>query len=367
MPEINDIMSQLQQFDWESFLSILRPIIITYITPKAYGIYRLYKDFVPAKINKASMPPELLPDTSKIDINRISVVPFRDSVIEFANLITEKFPQEYLMKFYNNISNVKINKKNFTIINFYTSPLSAEKFSGYYNPRRNLISINCNSTIVPIYHELFHMASTIYKNGNIYSGFSQSRRSNSMGDGINEGYTQLLSERYFGDIEGVKGTYPYITILVKELENIVGKEKMESLYFNANLLGLIEELKQYFSEEDISKLISGFDFILRHMNDKVMLPFEKEKLISSAKDTMELLFMGNIKKIKKEFPDELDPDFLMELNNYLHLDFALIPVEIFIGKERYKVMTIEKMQELLQATLNSIEISLKAKDDSKSK
>ena len=67
-------------------MSILRPIIITYITHKAYGIYRLYKDFVTAKINKASMPPELLPDTSKIDINRISVVPFRDSVIEFANL-----------------------------------------------------------------------------------------------------------------------------------------------------------------------------------------------------------------------------------------------------------------------------------------
>ena len=93
------------------------------------------------------------------------------------------------------------------------------------------------------------MASTIFQDGIIYSGLSEQN----IGIGLNEGYTELLAKRYF-DKSNNNG-YIFETQIAKLLELIIGQEKMESYYFNANLYGLIEELRKYNNFYSIDNLL----------------------------------------------------------------------------------------------------------------
>ena len=73
-----------------------------------------------------------------------------------------------------------------------------------------------------IYHELFHMASSKFINKfKIYCGFRQ----NNIGRAINEGYTELLTYRYFSLDNSSSYTYEYLKIIVENLENIQMKNK----------------------------------------------------------------------------------------------------------------------------------------------
>lgn len=85
----------------------------------------------------------------------------------------------------------------------------------------------------------------------------------SFGKAINEGYTQLLAHRYFN--VSSESNYYFLVYQLQFLETIIGKEKMESLYMNADLYGLVDELKKYAYYKDISKFITYFDYILDNL------------------------------------------------------------------------------------------------------
>lgn len=115
-------------------------------------------------------------------------------------------------------------------------------------------------------HELLHM-STTYKKGIIaLCGFHQAvGGKHHIGVGLNEGYTELLNERYFSN------AYPTVSYINQKhialgIEEIVGQEKMEKLYFDANLAGLVDELCQYISKEETLSLLREIDEC--HLNEK---------------------------------------------------------------------------------------------------
>ena len=90
-----------------------------------------------------------------------------------------------------------------------------------------------------------------------------------VGRGINEGYTEILRERYF-DIDLRETGYLYEYQMTKILELIIGAEKMEHIYFKGNLLILIRELSNYCSLEEAKQFIDDMDrmVFLIHENDE---------------------------------------------------------------------------------------------------
>ena len=141
-------------------------------------------------------------------------------------------------------------------------------------------------------HELLHM-STTYKKGIItLCGFYQAiGGKHKIGVGLNEGYTELLNERYFSN------TFPTASYINQKhlalgIEEIVGKETMEKLYFDANLAGVIEELSNYISKEEALTLIREIDE--DHMS-------EKKDFASYYKQALELRNkIAHVQNIKNE-------------------------------------------------------------------
>ena len=137
--------------------------------------------------------------------------------------------------------------------------------AGKYLVFENEIVVIKDEYINSLYHELFHVSSTITDKPKVFSGFMQGNidTKTSIANSINEGYTELLTKRYFEST--AKNVYLYEVTMVKKLEEIIGKDKMESLYLNANLLGLINELKKYNTNENIMEFINKFDFVSEHL------------------------------------------------------------------------------------------------------
>ena len=134
-----------------------------------------------------------------------------------------------------------------------------------------------------------------------------------IGSGLNEGYTQLLTERYFGETNEIAASYKICMFFSKKLEEIIGKDKMQSLYLNANLTELINELKKYDTEENIIKFIKSLDTILKYIN-YMYSPLKKlsiYKYYINEKNTQLLEFIQfklmewYIKKKEIEFKNKL--------------------------------------------------------------
>lgn len=112
-------------------------------------------------------------------------------------------------------------------------------------------------------HELIHL-STLLKSS---CGFSIIRDQKSIAEGLNEGYTQLLAKRYFN--ECVNKAYPIETFFSSILEKIIGKDKMETYFFKASLLSLIDEMEKYENNENIMKFIHNMDYFIENsLNSK---------------------------------------------------------------------------------------------------
>lgn len=352
--ELNNILIQLKQIDYSSIIRMLSPIIAYYTTSKVIDSYHLYKHFKPKNINKVSLPPELIQEYSSIDIENLASQRFGEAVIEFAKLVMSKFPSKNLVNFYNNLNELKVAPKKFELHNLVFNT----NIEAVYNIKKNQIQVDSNNYTSTIYHELFHMASSTYKDGVYYSGFSQVSLKPgivNLGKALNEGYTQLLTERYFGNIEGSNGAYEFEVHITDKLEKIVSQEKMEKLYLSADLLGLINELKNYTSEEDIMKFISETDFLIEHLADKKLLPFKKGMITSSLENVNEFLFRAYNVKLKRQLDNgTLDMNgFYKNLSKYISsLETSLISI-----KHIYEFLTPEILQKSLRTILDTPDLT----------
>ena len=112
-----------------------------------------------------------------------------------------------------------------------------------------------------LFHELIHI-STIRVSGSVeYCGFSVNDYyyGDSFAKGLNEGYTQLTKERYFGKDEAI--VYPFEVKYASIVESLIGKEKMEELFFKTNLKVLFEEMKIYTEPSDFRMFLNDLDYI----------------------------------------------------------------------------------------------------------
>ena len=266
---------------------------------KKHGYYQL-KPYNNKKVKVINQPPELKKEFNAIEIKNIINKKVKISIAEFINVITSNFPQDFLTNFYNNMHEIKVYSTNYKFKNF----IHGIEFNGSYYATTNIIKISENdSQYKALFHELFHLASSTYKNNIIYCGFRQHNKVNSIdvGVGLNEGYTQALTEKFFGNIEGVKYSYPFETFVAKIIEEIISQNKMSKYYFTSNLYGLINELELYNSYNNIINFINNLDFLNKIQTIPSIKNLEQEYIIKALKQIIDFLFYTYENKLKKQY------------------------------------------------------------------
>ncbi|MBO5475829.1 MAG: hypothetical protein J5982_04950 [Bacilli bacterium] len=165
-----------------------------------------------------------------------------------------------LSTFYNNSKTVKYIEDNNIDKGIFFSTGAEYELLG------NKLRYKKSTCHLLIFHELFHMASTKIGNKIIYTGFSQLDPKNNLafGFGINEAYTSILDERYFGSKEKQEfyvGVYQISRSITSLLEELVGQENMEKWYSEADLPSLIKCLSRYFGLSSAIRFIDCVDKI----------------------------------------------------------------------------------------------------------
>ena len=282
--------------------------------------------------------------------NKNYIIPendFKSYLVIFVKTLQDNFDAEDLSILFNNISSLKLKVlKNDLLYKILDSNMTA-----YYDKSKNRIIFTKEKYIEnSIYHELFHMTSVIHTKGNQYCGFSQSieKNLNSFGVGFNEGYTDLLTNRYFDETI----VYYIEAEIAKQVENVVGREIMEKLYLKADLKSLIAELSKYSSLEEINDFINNVDMIC--LNKYV----NKNKALMNLTANKILGFMYNIFMNRLKYDIERDKIYnetltkkLIELNlKYLAMLFKKNGIKCWnldeietINKEKIKKLNNVKI------------------------
>lgn len=212
--------------------------------------FKLYS-FKEKEVN-VMLPPEVKAGKMDVDYDEVLKKHYGKIVKYFVDTIT-KIPNVDFSYLYNNLNTLTIKKER-----PYTTGPKAYRFGSYY-AKRNLL---CIYKITAIYHELLHMASNYYwkEKDQLFTGFQQSLTGaiGSIGCGLNEGYTEMLVNRHFGNKDLM---YDEEMTIASMVEFAVGEEKMTQLYFRADLKGLMDEIQKYAGNRNVRKFIKLVDCI----------------------------------------------------------------------------------------------------------
>ncbi len=233
--------------------------------------YRFNDAFFYLKSKEVLPAPIIIQKETKIDYERLTKMEDKEIVLKFMQVLLHNFSSKDLIIFFNNINSLQINPPDFK-----DKDKDTKYFRAYYDGENNAIFYKDNKDY--LYHELFHAASFVLNKKIRYSGFKQYYHEGDyyLGSGLNEGYTELLTRRYFAHELSVKEGYTYLTHIAYLVEIIVGEAKMQSLYLSANLQGLIYELQKYNSREEII----DFLLMLDHLNN---IATYNEKALKNSK------------------------------------------------------------------------------------
>lgn len=179
---------------------------------------------------------------------------------DFCIYIMETYNVKDLNIFYRNMSNLKIiYMKDF---NKYNKDKCCEKM-GHYIINKNKIEVLKNVKKGVLIHELHHSMSSYYSSKAVYSGFHQFNIQNNIdiGVGLNEGYTEYLTEQYCqkNSIPNIKNIYTIPKKYAMIIESIIGQNKMVEFYLTGDLKGLINELSSYESAENTITFLLDLD------------------------------------------------------------------------------------------------------------
>ena len=349
--KISDIAIILQKPEYQKLINIISDVAIYtityYLSRKAFNSFSINKISKPKNLKKIVIPLEIKKQYDEVSINIDKDTPgfYKATIVNFIEKIEQVFPKEYLTIFINNINELNFKNSNFLLSNIIGAGTAISV--GEYGVKNNKIKVANYKSELPLYHELFHMASSVYKNGVRYSGFRIVPKNifNSIGVGINEGYTELLTERYFGSDYFLSKGYKYLKGISERLEEIVGKEKMEYYYLTANLKGLIDELSKYTDLSMISKFISDTDCIIQLMDSNLTKSTESQlqKVIISAN---EFLLYCYIKKVKSEIDST---EQLSEIINNYKNSFGDV---IKISNKEYNLLDYNSLHNVLGLIFN---------------
>jgi hypothetical protein len=338
----NDFSNFISQIDYNSILKIFGPILWLQVLDTILDNRKLHKSYEQIDLDSIGQPADIIQEYDSLNNALVLKGEFSLLINHFIETVTKNMPKEDLVLLYNNLNTLKINKNNLSLYNF----IHDSSAIGTYDSIKNVISINKNEVASSIFHELFHMMSTYSEGDYNYCGFEQvlsgpiRRR---LAVAINEGYTQYLSEKYFGNIRGVKGTYPFQVHIVKLLEKVVDKDNMQHLYCNANLYGLVEELKKYASVDEIEKFITGTDFLLRYIADTSLSFAKREMITNSLINVNTFLLRSYAFKLKYLLDNNCidDDEFSMLISNYVNS----LGTGYRVRKTDYNYFTVNSIKE----------------------
>ena len=267
--------------------------------------------------------PDELYEGSDLDVKDNEV--YQKIYEEFGKVIEEKIPREDLDNYFRNFKTIKEIKTPTGYMLKYLS--KGQLVGGTYNIKDNLIDLETSKLsklLNSIFHELLHASSTRVDldNNVIYSGFSQMhihkedpRKNEVYGIGINEGVTQYLANKLFDpdhQLISAYSVYQEEQAIAKALEKIIGEEKLRSLYFRADLQGLVTELEQYATREEIYKFINYTDVLFYYSQDKKL----KLKELDEVKNFINLFLIKAYDKSMKAKGLEFTLEGSWGLDNY---------------------------------------------------
>ncbi len=320
MSEYSYIVKYLSYL-WNNALLVL---LSTEALTQVYKGYMLNKKY---KVNDFSMivSPKLNVKNTNVNLREDISSEVKEEIYKFIDVIFKNFELPVLVNFFNNINGLCVKE-------------GKSKHSSVYNAYLNSIHYNYIGTI---YHELFHMSSTHLEsdgdNINCFTGFSFiSVKSQifcmcKLGVSLNEGYTELLTERYF--LDAFNNTSDYYMVernIASYVEKIVGKSLMERLYLNGNLKGLIDELNKYNSYEEITQFFTNFDLAFTYLRLNSWLVTTKiKKVQESLANVYKFLISSYINKLKIDLNNnritieelfDLSAQYIKSFNNYFVYD-----------------------------------------------
>lgn len=263
--------------------------VVLYFKRRSNIKMQLERNYKPIKSSMIALPPKIEVENTNIELDDELVREYEPIINKFIDTISTSLPEDNLVNFHNNINSLfLIGKKNIikkSIDRFIENALGIkENFGAYYHAMNNAVGVNpgANKDHIEPYmmHELLHMSSTVRIESRAFSsGFYDIDVG--IGKALNEGYTEHVRSRYFPS----KGTsYKFLTSVASNVEELVGKEKMENLYFNANLRGLIDELSKYEYEENVIKFLQDMDYLNGIKNFETVLSDDIKKTIADIND-----------------------------------------------------------------------------------
>lgn len=182
-------------------------------------------------------------------------------IIHFLKTVKQNFNKEDFTILCNNFSNLNIIWED-----------NDNKKAGYYDPNKSSVVV-LKDNYNEIYNAFFQAASTYvdFSNDNYtFSGFSQINNKNKkIGQGLNKGYTEYLSRKYFSNDES-NNDFMYEVGVAKVVEDIIGEEIMQSLYLNASLEGLMWEMGV--DSDKTYEFLTSLDSISEELERKKVRP-----------------------------------------------------------------------------------------------
>lgn len=330
---------------------MLRTGLVLYAELKAISTYQLLRNLKTKDISAVSGPVEPERLYTGIQATNVRSKTVKGIITEFSLELLKNYPIESLTNYYNNIHDAKIRKS--LLVKLLGLGGTHNGFSNsvkYFNPNT-------------LYHELFHLASTVYnpETGINHTGFSQKELKfgkilggQFIGESINEGYTCVLAHRHFGDKSKPEGAQRKFEFhMATEVEKIVGKEIMGPLYLEGNLRGLIDELAKYSSEEEAMKFICSFDFVSQHYGD--MFLFKNSFVQRKLYDVYSFLVDAYEEKLyqqacrgeinEQEYNDKLD-EFIVSIGHKVRISGARY--RNFPKGEEPKVLNVKLLNKKLK-------------------
>lgn len=245
-------------------------------------------------------------------------------VLSFIDKIKAKNPNWNFSTLYSNLKTLSFKEKS----------MIAEDCTGMYDMKKNRITY---SKPTSIFHELIHTSTSIKDKKRYYCGFEQiinQIRAKSIGKGLNEGYTNLLENKY----DRCHGWYIPEMDIEKNLSKSV--PTMEELYNGMDLLGLITYLGRYASKQETLDFLEMLDYV--HMYNRKIIGAKREEIKDLYYETQLYTFRCMITMLMQEIENKeiTAEDAQKKLNIMIHLTLS----RIMQGGRVEEISSIEELQ-----------------------
>lgn len=279
-------------------------------------------------------------ESQEFDLSNINKK-YQHRVKAFHTILKESVAPECLNTFYDKISSLAITHdklKAFLYRFCYT------KIAGEYLVKENEIHLYVNrGQRTTLTHELLHLSSSYVnqKREHYQIGFYQENPTLVLGDALNEGYTEYLTNKLF-HLGYNSSDYLYESIIAMLVEEVLGEQKMQKLYFTGDLYNLINNLCQYTTIDNIKKFLFLTDYVL---NNRYKITREKASIESISYINQFLLEVYTNKLIKSYQAKEIT---LLEVYQLLEIFTyelkQLLDINLPMKKEHLKENIIKNKQ-----------------------